>query len=337
MITIKKNAVAVLPVAGIGKRLRPHTHAYPKALVGVAGKPILGHIVDSIIEQGIDEFVFIIGYLGDKIKEYVSEKYPDVKASYVEQKERLGLGHAIYLAKDFVKKPMLIIFGDTIFNGSLKSAFNNKFDGVLGVKEVDDPRRFGVVEVDKQIITKLVEKPNVVKRMPALVGVNYIQDYKGLFNSLKYIIDNNIKTKNEFQLTDAFQNMVENNAKLSTFNMEGWFDCGKPETLLDTNRFLLDQKSKKRKSSVSRKDNSIIIPPVYIGENVDLKDCVIGPYVSIEDNSKLTDVIIKNSIVNSSVELDNLILKDSIIGSNAKVSDKKRTINIGDNSELIRK
>ncbi len=322
---------AIIPVAGVGTRLKPHTHTEPKALLHVAGKTILEHIMERLIYADVDDFVFIIGYLGEKIKEFVEEKYHEYKLTFVEQEERKGLGHAIYLTKDFIHEESIIVFGDTIFNVDLRNAIKPEFDAVLGVKYVDDPRRFGVVEMDKNIVVKLVEKPNYIKRMPALVGVNYIKNYESLFESLEYIINNDIKTKGEYQLTDALEHMVEKGNKLTTFSVEDWFDCGVPQTLLETNKYMLEHGNDK---TLGNTINSVIIYPVFIGKNVTIKNSIIGPFVSIAEDAIITDSIIKNSIINNKTEIVDCQLTDSIVGSNVRLKGRENKINIGDDSNI---
>ncbi len=322
---------ALLPVAGAGTRLKPHTHTVPKALVKVAGKPILEHIVDALIEFGVDRFVFIVGYLGDKIKEHLIKNYVGYEMKFVEQKERKGLGHAVYLAKDYIDEDMIIIYGDTIFEANLKDALKQGYDAVIGVKMVDDPRKYGVVEMSGDLIVKLVEKPDYIKRMPAIVGINYIHNYKALFEALDHIIKNDIKTKGEYQLTDAFQVMVDKGHKLTTFNVPAWFDCGKPETLLETNRYLL---SKNGNNVESELKNSIVIAPSYVGKNCKIKNSIIGPYTTIGDNVTIENCIIKSSIVNDDAIIKSAVLENSLIGSHVYYEEGAKSINIGDDSKI---
>src|SRR3989304_10039914 len=234
---------AIIPVAGIGTRLKPHTHSTPKALLNVGGKPIIAHILDKLLEEGINKATFVIGYLGDMIKEYVEKKYPSVKSSFVEQEKMEGLGHAIYTAiPTFDDDEIFIILGDTIFDVNLKEVFKNKISS-LGVKEVDDPSRFGVAVLENGYIKKLVEKPTTPVSNLALVGLYYIANSDALIKSLNNLVQKDIRTKGELQLTDALQMMLDDGEKIKTFDVNGWYDCGKPETLLSTNKFLLDKKS----------------------------------------------------------------------------------------------
>ncbi len=325
---------AIIPVAGKGTRLRPHTFTLPKALLHVAGKPILGHILDQIQELGITEVVLILGYLGHKIKEYVEEAYPQLNFAYAYQEKSLGPGHAIMLAEPFIQEDdeVLVIYGDTIFVGDLSLGLNKKYDGSLAVKFVQDPRRFGIVEKNHDKVTKVIEKPDIMEPREAMIGIYFIRNSRLLFESLKEMVDKGRQTKGEYYFTDALQVMIEKGASLTTFEMEGWFDCGKPETLLSTNQYLLQQKG----NGVTRviNESSIIIPPVFIGQNVELKNSIIGPYVSVADGVKIDSSIIKDSIINKNASIKNAQLKESLIGENAIVENALPKLNVGDNSEI---
>ena len=319
---------AIIPVAGVGSRLRPHTYTLPKVLLNVGGKPIVGHILDRIIENGFDEATIIVGYLGEKIKEYIVKNY-SIKVDFVEQEERLGLGHAIYLARHTVSQdPILIILGDTVFDVDLRALINS--DGsVLGVKEVEDPRRFGVAETEHGVITRLVEKPEQPKSRMALVGIYYIKHPHILMECLRDEIKGNIRTRGEFQLTDALQLMIDRGERMTTFSVDGWFDCGKPETLLETNRHLLD-----RKPSAAGRPDVVVLPPVFISEKATVADSVLGPYTTIAEGAVVRNAIIRNSIVSEGANVTNTLLEDSIVGNNAVVRGTYKRINIGDSSEL---
>ncbi|MEK9136316.1 MAG: sugar phosphate nucleotidyltransferase, partial [Bacteroidota bacterium] len=262
---------AIIPVAGVGSRLRPHTFTLPKVLLNVAGKPILGHILDKIIGEGIGEGTIIVGHMSDKIKEYVSVAYPAFRAEYVEQEERLGLGHAIYLTRHTMNdEPVLIILGDTIFDVDLTPVLHQNYSS-LGVKAVDDPRRFGVAEMRNGVIAQLVEKPEKPVSNLAVVGLYFIRNPKLLISCLNDLVEKGIRTKGEYQLTDALQMMIERGEQLKTFMVEGWYDCGKPETLLSTNRALLEKKSTPR-----RIEGVVVIEPVYIAPTAKLTNSVIA-------------------------------------------------------------
>ena len=319
---------AIIPVAGAGSRLRPHTFTLPKVLLNVGGKPIVGHILDRIIENGFDEATIIVGYLGDMIKDYVVKHY-SIKIDFVEQEERLGLGHAIYLTRHTVSDdPILIILGDTIFDVDLRALMHSE-NSILGVKEVDDPRRFGVAELENGVIRRLVEKPEDPRSNLALVGIYYIKHPNVLMECLRDEIKGNIRTRGEFQLTDALQMMIERGERMTTFGIEGWFDCGKPETLLETNRHLLDMEQ----SAVGTTD-VVVRPPVFISPQAKVTNSVLGPYTTIAEDAIVENAIIRNSIVSEGAAVANTLLEGSIVGNKAIVRGTYKRINIGDSSEL---
>jgi glucose-1-phosphate thymidylyltransferase len=319
----------IIPVAGIGTRLRPHTHTEPKALLYVAGKPLLGHILDSLEEIEFEEVVFVIGFLGDKIIEYVQSNFK-FKTSFIKQEEILGLGYAIDLAiKPDETQDLLIILGDTI----VETSWNDMIGcdkNLLGIKTVDDPGRFGVAEVNGDKIVKLWEKPENPPSNLALVGVYYIKDTPLFKSCLTDVINSNIKTNNEYQITDALQLMLEKDAEMFTYPIEGWYDCGKSETLLETNRHLLENYKECNPSL----DGSVIIPPVFIDKTAIITNSIIGPYASIAPNTIISNSIITNSIVSFAARVECGLLKDSLIGNHANVRGNYRKLNVGDSSEI---
>lgn len=319
---------AIIPVAGVGSRLRPHTYTLPKVMLNVAGKPIIGHIMDRIIAHGFDEATLIIGYLGDKIKDYILQNY-SIKVDFVEQEERLGLGHAIYLARHTVSRsPILIILGDTVFDVDL-AVLKESRHSMLGVKHVDDPRRFGVAETTDGFVSKLVEKPDDPKSTLAVVGIYCVQQPQLLMECLRELIKNNQRTKGEFHLTDALQMMIDRGERIKTFEINGWYDCGKPETLLATNRHLLENQP------VPKLQNGVVLqPPVFISPQATVKNAVIGPFATIAEGATVENSIIRNSIVSEGALVSDALLEDSIVGSNSIVRGKYKRINIGDSSEL---
>ncbi|MDZ4840011.1 MAG: sugar phosphate nucleotidyltransferase [Bacteroidota bacterium] len=325
---------AVIPVAGIGSRLRPHTHTQPKALIPVAGKPILAHIIDSLIEAGFTDFVFIIGYLGEKIEEYVQSKYPHLNNEFVVQTVREGIGHALWMAGKYIENEdqLLIALGDTVFDMDMKEYMNQPYSS-LGVKKVEDPRRFGVVELDEQgFINRMVEKPAVPVSNIALVGIYKIKEVPALMEALKYNIDNDIRTKNEYQLTDALMRMISLGGKIVTYNVENWFDCGKKDALLETNAVLL-QKPEFTTVAVNTA-STIIIPPVNIDPTAVVKNSIIGPNVSIGARAIIENTIIKESIIGPDAEIRNSVLHDSLIGNESALRGYSQSLNLGDSTEI---
>ena len=324
----------IIPVAGIGSKLRPHTHTQPKALVPVAGKPILAHIVDSLVDAGFDDFIFIIGYLGDKIESYISEKYPKIKSSFVIQEPREGTGHAVWLAADLVagNEEILIVLGDTIVDFDLKSVLA-KNTSSLGVKKVDDPRNFGVVEVDNDgFITRMAEKPNIPKSNMALVGVYLIKESTNLMQILDNMIKNQLKKRDEYSLTDAIMKMVETGTRISTFQVGNWYDCGSKGNLLETNAVLLKRVSNNQKKYEF--SNTIIIEPVSIASDCVISDSIIGPNVSIGERTIVKSSIIRNSIIGSFSQLETAVLEQSVVGSDAYLKGLSLSLNIGDSTEI---
>ncbi len=319
---------AIIPVAGYGSRLRPHTFTVPKVLLNVAGKPIIGHILDKIIQDGFDEATLIVGHLGDKIREYVVSHYK-IKADFVEQPEPKGLAHAIWLAREsFNNEPVLIILGDTIFDVNLGPVLKSATSSI-GVKSVEDPRRFGVVHLRGDLVEELVEKPEVPKSNLAIVGLYWIRNPKLLEACIKELFDAGKTTKGEYQLTDALQLMLTKGEKITTFPVDGWLDCGKPETLLSTNRYLLSQ----MKPPAAR-PNVVIVPPVYISDDARIRNAVIGPYATIAKGAVVEDSIVRDCIISEEAEVFTSLLEQSIVGVNTVVRGSFKKINIGDSSEI---
>ncbi|MGG9970321.1 sugar phosphate nucleotidyltransferase [Ferruginibacter sp. SUN002] len=325
---------AIIPVAGAGTKLRPHTYTQPKALIPLAGKTILSTIVDQLLDAGIKEYIFIVGYLGEKIQDYVKAKYPELTCYFVYQNERYGTGHAIDLANEIVgNDEVFIVLGDTIAEYDVKEVLESPYS-MLGVKKVDDPRNFGVAEIDEEgTITRVVEKPSIPKSNMALVGIYKIKETDFLFNCLKKIMEGGSDRMQELSLTDALECMIQSGAKFKSFKVQSWFDCGKKETLLESNATLL----KKSGGSLPQRhnfENTIIIPPVSIGEGCDIRNSVIGPNVTIGESTILNYTIVKESIIGSFSKLFDVVLDDSLIGSDTGVKGETRSLNIGDNTDI---
>jgi glucose-1-phosphate thymidylyltransferase len=324
----------IIPAAGAGTRLRPHTHTIPKALVQVAGKPILGHILDRISTFDVTELIIIIGYMGDKIKNYLDVHY-NFKTTYVEQEKRLGLGYAINLARDYLDdEPTLITLDDTILEMDMAAMVKGAYSSI-GAKEVEDASHFGIIELENGFIKRLIEKPENPPSNLAIVGVYYIQNTPLLFECLQEIIDKKIRTQNEYQLTDALQLMLEKGEKIISVPVDNWYDCGKPESLLNTNRYLLQKQWASLKTHKNYNlPNSIVIPPVFIADTVEIQNSVIGPFVSVADGSKVNQSIIKDTIINENATVENVLLNQSLIGENAIVSGRYSCLNVGDSSQI---
>jgi glucose-1-phosphate thymidylyltransferase len=324
---------AIIPVAGIGTRLRPHTHTQPKALIPIAGKPILGHIIDALRAAGVQDYVFIIGYMGDKIEQYITETYTDIVADFVIQTTGRGTGHAIWLAKEKIgNDEVLIVLGDTIADVDLKQLMNSR-NTTLCVKKVDDPRMFGVAELNTDgSIKRVVEKPTIPKSNLALVGIYHIKETEQLLKAIEYNIEHKITTQNEYHLTDALMKMISDGVVMRTMDVDNWFDCGKKEILLDTNATLLSRLN--YDTSKYKFENTIIIPPVFIGENCRISNSIIGPNVSIGDHAILNYSIAKDSIIGPYAQLEFAILERSLLGNDALYKGMKQSLNIGDSTEI---
>ncbi len=320
---------AIIPVAGIGTRLRPHTFTHPKVLLNVAGKPILGHILSKISTEGVNAATIVVGHMSERIIDYVRQAFPSFPVDFVEQGDPLGLGHAIYTARHaLTDEPVLIILGDTIFDVDLRPVLQKPVSA-LGVKKVDDPRRFGVAETSNGVITHLVEKPEKPASNLAVVGLYHIHNTPLLRTCLDEVVRKDIRTKGEYQLTDVLQMMIDRGERMETFPVEGWYDCGKPETLLSTNRALLE-----RHSTFTPTAGVVVAEPVYVAPTAVIRNCVIGPNTTIGDGAEICDAIIQNSIVGSQARVSKVLLDNSIIGNGAVVRGSYKRFNVGDSSEL---
>jgi glucose-1-phosphate thymidylyltransferase len=318
----------IVPVAGAGTRLQPHTFSLPKVLLHVAGKPVLGHVLDPVTRLDPDEVIFVIGFKGDLVKEYVQKAYP-FKTSYVYQKELLGLGYALHLALETVGDgPLLVILGDTIVDCDLQQ-FTTAGDYVLGLRQVDDPHRFGIAEIADGYIVGLEEKPQHPKTNLALIGLYYFRQSDLLKKELERIVQSDKRTSGEIQLTDALQGMIERGTRFVPFEVQGWYDCGKKETLLATNYHLL-----KKMPPPAAVNGSAFIPPVYVAPSAKVVNSVLGPGVSVSEGAVVENAVIRNSIIGSAAQVKNVILEDSLVGQKAMVSGGKRVVNIGDYSEI---
>ena len=326
---------AIIPVAGVGIRLRPHTYTQPKPLIPVAGKTIMSFIIENLLAVGVDDFVFIIGYMGEKIKNYVEQKFPDIKKEFVTQEKRLGSAHAIWTAKDLIKdaSEVFIVFGDTIVGVDLNEIIDDP-NSCLAVKVVEDPREFGVVELDNdKIVKRVVEKPSIPKSNMAMVGMYKIKEVDLLLAVIENNIEKEILTHDEYQLTDAIMKMIESGTRFSTVTVDNWFDCGKKEVLLETNAMLLDREGY-ASNNLPNYYNSIIIHPVSIGKNCDIKNSIIGPHVSIGNNTAINNSIVSSSIIGSYSRIEEVVLRESLVGSDAAIKGIRQSLNIGDNTEI---
>ncbi len=328
---------AIIPVAGFGTRMRPHTFTVPKVLMNVAGKPMLDHIISDLVEAGVDGLTIILGFLGDVIEEHVRKTWGSLELNFVVQTEMLGLGHAISLGKLFHEKDekLLIILGDTILQADFKALLATPHSA-LGVREVEDPRRFGVVELDSAgLISSMIEKPQNPPTNKAIVGVYKINDPALLFKGLDHLVENDIRSAKEIQLTDALVYMLNQGHKMMPFSISGWLDCGKPETLFETNRTLLDLSSAESQKALQAKyPAATIVPPVYIGNGTTISESVVGPYVVLGDNCAIERSVVSDSIIGQNTVVRNAVLNGGLIGDDVSISGTPSELNVGATSVL---
>ncbi|MCL6512389.1 MAG: NTP transferase domain-containing protein [Anaerolineae bacterium] len=322
----------IIPLAGFGTRLRPQTYSKPKPLVNVAGKPVLGHILDKAIgELQVDKVVFVVGYLGEQIEHYVRSAYPALRSEYVEQKELNGQAPAILLARDRVSGPTFIMFVDTLADADLSTLADETCDGVIYAKEVEDPRRFGVVQIGADgYITRFVEKPSTTENRLAVIGMYYVRDVARLMSACEELMRRGIKTKNEYFLADAFNIMIEGGAKLRVQEVSVWLDCGTAQTVLETNRYLLEHGHDN--SGDWRNNHCVVVPPVNIHPTARIVNSVIGPYATIGEGCYIESSVVRESIVEAGAEVVDHVLAKSLIGRDAVLHGRPRRLNVGDNS-----
>lgn len=325
---------AIIPVAGAGTKLRPNSYTQPTALIPLAGKTVLGTIIDQIKEAGITEIIFIVGYLGEKIQDYVKDKYPDLKAHYVAQVDRQGIGHAIRLTRSLVDHDeVFVVLGDTICEYDIKSMVESPFS-MIGVRKVDDPRDFGVAEINEEgFIDHVVEKPQIPRSNMALVGIYKIKESEQLFQCIENNIREGLRSHGEYSLTDALDCMLKLGIKFKSFKVENWFDCGKKETMLESNATLLKKFVELNKTDYQF-ENTVIVQPVSIGAGCTIRNSIIGPDVAIGENTNIDYSIVKNSIIGSFSNLFDIVLDESVIGGDTKLRGESRSLNIGDNTSI---
>ncbi|GAB4298048.1 MAG: sugar phosphate nucleotidyltransferase [Marinilabiliales bacterium] len=325
----------IIPMAGIGKRMRPHTLTTPKPLIPIAGKPIVQRLVEEIVRvtnSKIEEIAYIIGDFGAEIEKNLIDIANNLgaKGTIYYQKEALGTGHAIYCAKDSLKGPVIIAFADTLFKADFD--FDNNFDATIWVKKVENPSSFGVVKVDKKnIITDFYEKPKEFVSDLAIIGIYCFKKGEQLKDELEKLITNNHIVNGEYQITDALENLKNKGLVFGYKEVNEWLDCGNKNATLHTNKKILEYHNHETLISETAKNiNSIIIPPCYVGNNVVLENSIIGPYVSIGYNSSIKNSIIKNSIIQRNSNIENLNLTNSMIGNHVEFKGETSEVSIGD-------
>lgn len=309
---------AIIPLAGKGTRVRPHTHSRPKPLLRVGNRPVLSYVVDQLVESGVTELICITGHLADQIESYLAREYPGLEKRYVEQVEQRGTADAIRLARPLIRGPVLIVFVDTIFDADLSLIESRpEDDGIIWAKEVEDYQRFGVIVTDDNgYMSRIVEKPAEPISRLANIGLYYIRDHELMFEGIAEVMARE-PLLGEYFLTDAFQYMIDQGSRIFTAEVEGWWDCGKVETLLETNREML------RRGAVA------------LAEGVRLEDAEIGPNVSIARGSVVRRSRLRDCIVGAETRIEECDLWDSIVGDHARVMGVRGTVNLGDHSEVV--
>jgi glucose-1-phosphate thymidylyltransferase len=328
---------AIIPLAGKGTRLRPHTHHTPKPLLRVGGRPVMSYILDDLLELGIEEVVFVVGYLGEVIKEYVAQEYPGFRSHFVVQEVQDGTAGAIKLAEPYVDDDLLILFVDTLFDADLGliSSLPAEYAGVLWAKEVEDYQRFGVIVTRPDgTMQRIVEKPREPISKLANIGLYYIRDYGLLFEGIHDTLRRPPGPGGEFFLTDAFQYMVDHGARLLTAPVAGWYDCGKLDTLIETNRHLLET-GRGGIARGARVEGAQVIDPVRIEEGVVVKGGTIGPNVTLEKGAAVEAAVLRDTIVGAGAHVSDSELHDSLVGANARVQGFTGALSVADHSEVL--
>jgi glucose-1-phosphate thymidylyltransferase len=327
---------AVIPLAGRGTRLRPHTLSTPKPLVKVGGRPVMSYILDDLIALGIDEMVFIVGYLRDEVQEYISREYPDLVVHYVVQEVQDGTAGAIRLAEPFVDDEVLIVFVDTLFDAdlSLAKSLSDEWSGVIWAKEVEDYQRFGVIVTRPDgSMERIIEKPSEPISRLANIGLYHIRDWKLLFEGIRHVLDAATGPGGEYFLTDAFQYMVDKGARIRTAPVGGWYDCGKVETLLETNHHLVSTNRGGVDAGAEVVDSSLD-PAVRVEEGARLRKVTLGPNVTVEAGAVIENSELRDCIIGRKAVVRNCSLANSLVGEESRIEGVRGRLNVGAWSEV---
>lgn len=321
----------ILPVAGFGSRLRPHTWSKPKPLVTVAGKAMLAHVLDRVMPLAPEKIVFITGYLGDQIETWARENYPDTELVFVEQPEMLGQSDALYRTREHVSNDAIMLFPDALFEADFSRLESLEADGVAFTYYVEDPSAYGVALVNEDgYVTKLIEKPQEPVSHEAVIGIYYFKEWQKLMSAIEKQFEQKIMLNGEYFIADAIQIMINEGAKFEIDQISVWEDCGNVEALLDTNRYLLGAEP----PSPAQRTGSLIVPPSYVHRDAILEDAVIGPYASIGAGTIVRNSVIRDSIVEENSEVVDAILQRSVVGSKVTITGSARSISVGDNGKV---
>ncbi len=318
----------VLPLAGLGTRMRPQTWSRPKPLLSVAGKPVLGHVLDSLTAASPDAYILITGWLGETVRRYMATEYPQLVSRFVVQEELKGQAHAIYLAREWLVGPLLIVFVDTLFEGDLSGLGDGGEDGIIWTKEVPDPRRFGIVVVEDGQITRFVEKPSTLEHRQAIIGAYWIREGRDLVEAIEELMASGRSLGGEYYLADALQVMVDKGARFVTRPVSVWEDCGTPEALLQTQRYLLEHGHAREAPC----EESVLVPPVHIAEGATVRRSVVGPYVSVGAGAVVEGSVVANSIVEAGAVVRHQVLQESLVGQGVSLQGAVTSVNLGDDS-----
>jgi glucose-1-phosphate thymidylyltransferase len=325
-------------MAGMGKRMRPHTLTTPKPLIPIAGKPMVQRIVEDIIkvcDEKVDEIAFVVGRFGKEAEDNLVKVAQSLgaKGSIFYQDTPLGTAHAIMCAKECVTGKVVVAFADTLFKADFK--MDSSKEGIIWVQKVEDPKPFGVVKIDSaDVITDFVEKPQEYVSDLAIIGIYYFKDGDYLRKELQYLLDNDIKEKGEFQLTNALENMKSKGTKFSPGKVTEWLDCGNKDATVYTNSRILEFNRDKPRTTSFSNVNSKIIEPCYIGEGVQLINSTVGPYASIGDKTVIENSVVENCIIQTNSKIKNAELNNSMIGNYAEFSGKSNDVSISDYSTI---